>query len=56
MFVAAKTRRAAKSAVLATIPILTALVGGASAETSAPPPVGSETVTADNAVLLSLSQ
>ncbi len=52
MFIAAKTHRAAKSGAVAIMLILTA--AGASAQTTAPPPVGSATATADNAVLLTV--
>jgi hypothetical protein len=54
MFIAAKSHRAAKSAVVATILILTAVAGDASAQTSTPVPGGSETATGDNAVLLTV--
>jgi hypothetical protein len=50
MVEAMKMRRALVAAILA----LAALAGGASAQTSAPPPVGAEAATADNAVLLTI--
>jgi hypothetical protein len=52
MFIAAQTRRAARSCVAALI--LIAVAGGASAQTTASPPVGSEAPTADNAILLTI--
>jgi hypothetical protein len=52
MFIAAQTRRAARSGVAALM--LIAVAGGASAQTTAPPPVGSEAPTADNAILLTI--
>ena len=54
MVIASRARQAPRSAVAAIILILTAVGGGPSAQTSAPPPVGSETATADNAVLLTV--
>ena len=52
MFIAAKTRRAAKCGVVAIILNLAAVAGGASAQTA--PPVGSAEATADNAILLTV--
>jgi len=52
MVTVAKTRRAVASGVAALI--LTLIAGGASAQTSAPPPVGSAVATADNAILLTI--
>jgi hypothetical protein len=54
MVIAPRARRAARSGVVATILILTALASGASAQTGAPPPPGSAEATADNAVLLTI--
>ncbi len=54
MVIASRARQAPRSAVVATILTLTAVAGGASAQTSAPPPVGSAEATADNAVLLTV--
>jgi hypothetical protein len=49
-----KTRRAAGSAFAVIILMLAGVAGGASAQTSAPPPVGAEAATADNAILLTV--
>jgi hypothetical protein len=49
-----KTRRAAGSAFAVVILMLAGVAGGASAQTSAPPPVGAEAATADNAILLTV--
>lgn len=54
MSIAAKRRRAARRGAIAIIPILIAVAGGASAETSAPSPVGSAAATADNVILLTI--
>jgi hypothetical protein len=50
---AAKMRRVAHSAFTAFI-LASAVAGGASAQTSAPPAVSAEEATADNAVLLTI--
>ena len=49
-----KTRRAAGSAFAVVILMLAGVAGGASAQTSAPPPVGAQEATADNAILLTV--
>ena len=54
MSIAAKRRRAARRGAIAIIPILIAVAGGASAETSEPSPVGSAAATADNVILLTI--
>jgi hypothetical protein len=54
MVTASRARWAARSGVVAIILFLAAVAGGASAQTSAPLPVGAEALTADNAVLLTV--
>lgn len=54
MSIAAKRRQTARRGAIAIIPILVVLAGGASAETGAPPQVGSAAATADNAILLTI--
>jgi hypothetical protein len=54
MVTASRARRAARSGVVAIILFLAAVAAGASAQTSAPLPVGAEALTADNAVLLTV--
>ena len=54
MVKAANRRLAARPALVAAILAYAAVAGGASAQTAAPPPVGAQEATADNAVLLTV--
>jgi hypothetical protein len=54
MVTTSRARWAARSGVVAIVLFLAAVAGGASAQTSAPLPVGAEALTADNAVLLTV--
>ena len=54
MSIAANRRRTARLGAIASLPILIAVAGGASAETGASPSVGSAAATVDNAILLTV--